>query len=304
MKNSEWIKHIDFLKNSNGKKGTKSNIFRALEKSIINKIPNEPFGILLSGGIDSSLIAKICKDRGDEFRCFCVGIKDSKDVEAATEVSQLLNLKLVKKEYEINEIEELLEKVVRILPHPIIENDNYIEYMVKVSVSAVMLASINLGNENIFLSGIGAEELFAGYHRHSLSVKEGGEWRGNQIKPLEDESWDGIKRLHNLVISRDQLIANQFMKEIRNPYIDDDLIILAMNLASEEKIKDENNKIILRKIAADIEVPKIAYERKKKGAQYGSGFDKAIIKLAKKRGFTLKKRYIESLLNKEKNNSE
>ena len=94
MKNSEWIKHIDFLKNSNGKKGTKSNIFRALEKSIINKIPNEPFGILLSGGIDSSLIAKICKDRGDEFRCFCVGIKDSKDVEAATEVSQLLNLKL------------------------------------------------------------------------------------------------------------------------------------------------------------------------------------------------------------------
>ncbi len=238
MKNSEWIKHIDFLKNSNGKKGTRSNILRALEKSIINKIPNEPFGILLSGGIDSSLIAKICKDRGDEFRCFCVGIKDSKDVEAATEVSQLLNLKLVKKEYEINEIEELLEKVVRILPHPIIENDNYIEYMVKVSVSAVMLASINLGNENIFLSGIGAEELFAGYHRHSLSVKEGGEWRGNQIKPLEDESWDGIKRLHNLVISRDQLIANQFMKEIRNPYIDDDLIILAMNLASEEKIKD------------------------------------------------------------------
>ena len=304
MKNSEWIKHIDFLKNNNGTKGTKSNILGALEKSIINKIPNEPFGILLSGGIDSSLIAKICKDRGDEFRCFCVGIKDSKDVEAATEVSQLLNLKLVKKEYEINEIEELLEKVVRILPHPIIENDNYIEYMVKVSVSAVMLASINLGNENIFLSGIGAEELFAGYHRHSLSVKEGGEWRGNQIKPLEDESWDGIKRLHNLVISRDQLIANQFMKEIRNPYIDDDLIILAMNLASEEKIKDENNKIILRKIAADIGVPKIAYQRKKKGAQYGSGFDKAIIKLAKKRGFTLKKRYIESLVNKEKSNSE
>ena len=300
MKNSEWIKHIDFLKNSNGKKGTKSNIFRALEKSIINKIPNEPFGILLSGGIDSSLIAKICRDRGDEFRCFCVGIKDSEDLEAATEVSQLLNLKLVKKEYEINEIEELLEKVVRILPHPIIENDNYIEYMVKVSVSAVMLASINLGNENIFLSGIGAEELFAGYHRHSLSVNEGGKWRGNQIKPLEDESWDGIKRLHNLVISRDQLIANQFMKEIRNPYIDDDLIILAMNLASEEKIKDESNKIILREIAADIGVPKIAYERKKKGAQYGSGFDKAILKLAKKNRFKHKKRYIESLLNNSK----
>ena len=300
MENSEWIRHIDFLKSSSDKKGTKSNIFRALEKSIINKIPNEPFGILLSGGIDSSLIAKICKDRGANFRCFCVGIKDSKDVEAAIKISQLLNLKLIKKEYEINEIEELLEKVIRILPYPIIENDNYIEYMVKVSVSAVMLAAINLGKENIFLSGIGAEELFAGYHRHTLSFKEGGKWRGSEIKQLEDESWDGIKRLHNLVISRDQLIAKQFMKEIRNPYIDDELIILAMNLDREEKINDDNNKIILRKIAADIGVPKISYERKKKGAQYGSGFDKAISKLAKKNGFTLKKRYIEDLLKQDK----
>ena len=154
-----------------------------------------------------------------------MGIKDSKDIEAAIEVSESLNLNLVKKEYEIGEIEELLEKVIRILPYPIIENDNYIEYMVKVSVSAVMLAAINLGKENIFLSGIGAEELFAGYHRHTLSFKEGGKWRGSKIKQLEDESWDGIKRLHNLVISRDQLIAKQFMKEIRNPYIDDELII-------------------------------------------------------------------------------
>ena len=47
----------------------------------------------------------------------------------------------------------------------------------------------------------------------------------------------------------------------------------------------------------DIGVPKLAAERKKKGAQYGSGFDKAIQKLAKKNGFKHKKRYVESLLN-------
>ena len=299
MKESEWIDHINYLKNTNPKV-TKDKLSKAIENSIVDKIPNEPFGILLSGGVDSSLIAKMCKDKKANFRCFCAGIKGSKDIEAAIEVSHFLDLELIKKEYEIDEIEELLEKVVRILPYPIIENDNYIEYMVKVSVSAVMLAAITLGEENIFLSGIGAEELFAGYERHSLSVSKGGKWRGNQIKPLEHESWDGIKRLHNLVISRDQLIANQLMKEIRNPYIDDELIILAMNLDREKKIKGESNKIILREIAADIGVPKIAYERKKKGAQYGSGFDKAILKLAKKNGFKHKKRYIESLLNNSK----
>ena len=162
------------------------------------------------------------------------------------------------------------------------------------------LTAFTLCKENIFLFGICAVLLFACYHIHSLSGNVGGKWRGNQIKPLEDESWDGIKRLHNLVISRDRLIANQLVKEIRNPYIDDKLIILAMNLDREEKIKDESNKIILREIAADIGVPKIAYERKKKGAQYGSGFDKAILKLAKKNGFKHKKRYIESLLNNSK----
>ena len=54
---------------------------------------------------------------------------------------------------------------------------------------------------------------------------------------------------------------------------DDELIILAMNLDREEKISDDNNKIILRKIAADIGVPKIAYERKKKGATYFLHYD-------------------------------
>ena len=69
-----------------------------------------------------------------------------------------------------------------------------------------------------------------------------------------------------------------------------------MSLGTEKKIDQETNKKILREIAANLGVPSIAYQRKKKGAQYGSGFDKAITKLAKKKGFKLKKRYIDSLL--------
>ena len=56
------------------------------------------------------------------------------------------------------------------------------------------------------------------------------------------------------------------------------------------------NKKILRNIAQDLGIPKEFSNRKKKGAQYGSGFDKAILRLAKKNGFKLKKRYIESLM--------
>jgi asparagine synthase (glutamine-hydrolysing) len=172
--------------------------------------------------------------------------------------------------------------------------------MVKVSVSAVLLAAISLGDEKIFFSGIGAEELFAGYQRHVKSVGEGGTWRGMDIKGLEEESWEGLKRLNNLVISRDKLISESVAKEIISPYIDDKLIVLAMSLSTDEKIDSTTNKKILREIADDLGVPKEASARKKKGAQYGSSFDKAITKLSKKNGFKLKKRYLDSLIAKKR----
>ena len=211
-----------------------------------------------------------------------------------------LGLDLKLEEYELDEIEDLLVNTINILPIPKIQNDNYIEYIVKVSVSAVLLAAISLGDEKIFLSGIGAEELFAGYHRHTLSTHGGGTWRGNKIKEIGEESWDGIKRLNHLVLTRDEMVSNSINKQIVSPYINDELIVLAMSLQPTQKIDSKSNKKILREIARDMGIPRIIYERKKKGAQYGSGFDKAISKLAKKNGFTLKKRYIEKLLNKDK----
>ena len=300
ISDSNWIKHIESLQNIKDVVGTKQNIARALKKSIINDLPKEPFGILLSGGVDSSIIAKICKDDNASFRCFCVGIEGSEDLKVAKEIAILLDLELVSKEFELDEIEQLLMKVIDILPDPIIHDDNYIEYMVKVSVSAVILAAISLGDEKIFFSGIGAEELFAGYQRHVKSVGEGGTWRGMDIKGLEEESWEGLKRLNNLVISRDKLISESVAKEIISPYIDDKLIVLAMSLSTDEKIDSTTNKKILREIADDLGVPKEASARKKKGAQYGSSFDKAITKLAKKNGFKLKKRYLDSLIAKKR----
>ena len=297
---ANWIKHIETLQNIENIVGTKQNITTALKTSIIRDLPKEPFGILLSGGVDSSIIAKICKDQKAPFRCFCVGIKDSEDLKVSKEIARILKLELITKEFELDEIEQLLLKVIKILPKPIIRDDNYIEYMVKVSVSAVLLAAISLGDEKTFYSGIGAEELFAGYQRHVKSVSEGGTWRGMDIKELHEESWQGLKRLNNLVISRDKLISESIKKEIVSPYIDDELILLAMSLPADKKIDSVTNKKILREIAKELGVPKKAAERKKKGAQYGSSFDKAITKLAKRNGFKLKKRYLDSLIAKKR----
>lgn len=292
----DWDRHVDNLINNYRLTPTKKNLYLSLEKIISEKTEGVNFGVLLSGGVDSSIIAKICKDLGRNFRCFCVGIRGSKDIFYAQKVSDYFNLNLVVKEYSLDEVELLLKEVIDVLPIPVIEEDNYIEYIVKLTVSAVNLGSMKLGREELFLSGIGAEELFAGYERHSKAVKGGGTWRGIKIKDLKDESVNGLKRMYNLVFERDKLISSYISKSLLAPYLADDVIIQALNMKNNQKIDSLNNKKILRNIALDLGVPKEFSNRKKKGAQYGSGFDKAILKLAKKSGFKLKKRYIESLI--------
>tara|TARA_B100001250_G_scaffold178902_1_gene153798 strand:- start:1495 stop:2424 length:930 start_codon:yes stop_codon:yes gene_type:complete len=292
----EWDHHIDYLDELPDIISTKEKTYLSLKEHISKNVEGKNFGVLLSGGIDSSLIAKICKDYGYNFRCFCVGIVGSKDIYYAQKISDELNLDLVTREYSYEEVENLLKEVIEILPKPIIEDDNYIEYIVKVTVSAVLVGAMRLGNEELFLSGIGAEELFAGYHRHSKAIDEGGEWRGLAIEDLEKESLNGLKRMHNLVFERDGLICNYLSKSVLAPYLANDVILQAMNMDSSQKIDSYNNKKILRKIASDLDIPEEFYNRKKKGAQYGSGFDKAISKLAKLNNFKLKKRYLDTLL--------
>ncbi len=292
----DWDRHIDDLINNHRIVPTKKRTYLSLKGEISEKTEGVNFGVLLSGGVDSSIIAKICKDLGKDFRCFCVGIKGSKDIFYAQKVSDYFNLNLVVKEYSLDEVELLLKEVIDVLPSPSIEEDNYIEYIVKLTVSAVNLGSMRLGNEELFLSGIGAEELFAGYERHSKAVKGGGTWRGIRIENLRNESISGLKRMHNLVFERDKLISSYISKSLLAPYLADDVIIQAMSMRNSQKIDSLSNKKILRNIALDLEIPKEFSNRKKKGAQYGSGFDKAILKLAKRNGFKLKKRYIESLI--------
>ena len=115
---ANWIKHIETLQNIENIVGTKQNITTALKTSIIRDLPKEPFGILLSGGVDSSIIAKICKDQEAPFRCFCVGIKGSEDLKVSKEIARILKLELITKEFELDEIEQLLLKVIKYYQNP------------------------------------------------------------------------------------------------------------------------------------------------------------------------------------------
>jgi asparagine synthase (glutamine-hydrolysing) len=84
--------------------------------------------------------------------------------------------------------------------------------------------------------------------------------------------------------------------ELRVPFLDNDIINLALDIPAKYKIKDNEDvlrKHILRDAAKSIGVPDYIADRPKKAAQYGSGINK-ILKKRVLRSFDIEE-FIESL---------
>ena len=71
-----------------------TNLKKALFEAVIHAINNNSssLAIAFSGGIDSSLLAKICKDLGMKFTLLTVGFPLSHDIEFSKEIALKLNL--------------------------------------------------------------------------------------------------------------------------------------------------------------------------------------------------------------------
>jgi asparagine synthase (glutamine-hydrolysing) len=263
------------------KRVLKDKIMDAVKKRTENL---DNFGILFSGGVDSSLIALICKQLGLNFTCYSVGLENSQDIEAAKKVAESYNLNLKYKILSLEEFEGTIKNVVKILDSAEI---------VWVSVGSVVYAAGKLAvedNNHILFGGLGSEELFAGYQRHEEALKQ------NDFESLHNECWNGLKNMWQRDLLRDSLIAKNMNLELRTPYLDSELIKYAMQIHPMYKLDKNNKKIILREVAKELGLKHEFAFRPKKAAQYGSNFVKGIDKLAKKNNFSSKKNYLQSLI--------
>lgn len=279
----QWKKHIAALKrktreSSVSKAKLRQDLTVAILEAIDKRIPHKNFGVMLSGGVDSTLIAYILKKQKAKFTCYSVGIETSKDIEAAKEVAKALKLTHRYKVYSLAEMEKLIKKATKIVGDANVVN---------VGVAAVELAAIELAkkdNINIFFGGLGSEEIFAGYQRHS------------EAKDINKECWNGLKNMHGRDFIRDAAVATVMKATFLVPLLDENVILKSMKIPGKYKLNKNEKKIILREVAVDLGLENKFAFRKKIAAQYGSGFDKAIDKLARKKGYKYKKEYLKSLL--------
>ena len=290
IKKDEWEKLIlsietKFENLETNKERAKRKISQLIEKAIISRAENlDKFGILFSGGVDSTLIAFLCKKYNYNFTCFTIGLENSHDIEYALRIAKKYGLDLKYKILSLDEFEKILKNTIKILQNADI---------VWASVGSVLYAASLLAVQNnikILFGGLGTEEIFAGYQRHEEALKT------DDFESVHKESWNGLKNMWQRDLMRDFKIANQVGVELRTPYMDANIIQEAMNVSPIFKISKEEKKIILREIAEDFGLDREFAWRKKKAAQYGSNFVKGIDKLAAKYKFQTKKEYLQSLL--------
>ena len=283
---NDWHDYVDNLKKNNFITiKSEEEAFKVLNEFLVNaikvRVDNlDKFGLMFSGGLDCSIIAKVCQDLGKEFTCYTIGFEGAKDIIYAKKAAKLMDLKLKVKILDIDEFIKILLKTISIL-----KSNN----PVYTSIGCVSYASLEFAKankEHVVLNGLGAEEIFCGYQRHLL---------GNS-QAIHEESWRGLREMWNVDLERDYLIAKDLGIEVRTPFMDKDLIINAMKIDPSLKINKENKKIILRKLAERIDIPnEIAY-RPKTAGQYGSKINDELKKLARKNNFNYVKDYLNYLI--------
>ncbi|WP_406657627.1 diphthine--ammonia ligase [Methanolobus sp. ZRKC2] len=260
----------------------KNDFIELLENAVSIRIPEEKFGILFSGGLDSTVIAYLCKklkkEQGIDFTCYTAGLDDvqlAPDIMHAQRLADELGLDLKIKKITLDEVEKYLKAVV-----PLVEDTN----VPKVGVALTMYAACIAAREDgirVMFSGSGADELLAGYDRHKRSTD------------INRDCYADILKIYEKNTYRDDVVAMNNNIELRVPYLDKRFVDYCLKIPAQYKISEERNKLVLRETAIDLGLPEQVALRKKQAAQYGSRFDKAIGKLTKKAGFRTKTDYLK-----------
>lgn len=214
-------------------------------------------GILLSGGLDSSLIAYMAYQINPNIECFTVSMEEGQDLPLAKDVTAYLGMKhhiLMFGEREINEI----------LPLAIHHQEMYEESCVHGAIANFLAGRFVSPYTRCVLTGEGADEFFAGYDGQ---FKQGR--NPEEVASIVDNL---INVAHNTALQRlDRLnAANAY--ESRTPFLDDKVMDFSMKIPLQYKIHGEEKagKRVVRQAFEGCLPEHIIYQTKRFFAQ-GSG---------------------------------
>ena len=248
-------------------KSLTTELLAEMQKAVKNTILTKKFGIAFSGGVDSSLLAKICSDLEYDITLLTVGFSDSHDIVFSKKISKLLDLPHKTLEITFDTFDDISNKIRRkINTDNLSWNENCIAfYYVSKLAKSLDLDTIVTAN--------GIDELFCGYNGYRDAIKEG----NDQVIELMNKKIENELKMMKAV----NTVSSEFNVKIIQPFLNQDFINYAKKIPVSEKIKDQDDLIrkhIIRKLALEIGIPEESANKRKKALQYGSQIHKTLTK--------------------------
>ncbi len=266
----DWEDYNAVKNNTTDKKQLKAALESAVHRQLMSDVP---YGVLLSGGLDSSIIAAIVRKYAQrriesedlqeawwpQVHSFSIGLKDSPDLKAAKKVADFIGSVHHEFVYTVQEGLDALQDVIYHL-------ETYDVTTIRAATPMYLMSrKIRSMGVKMVLSGEGADEIFGGYlYFH----------KAPDAKALHEETVRKLSKLHMF----DCLRANKSMAawgvEARVPFLDKEFLDVAMRINPEDKlIKDgKMEKHILREIFSDY-LPEDILWRQKEQFSDGVGYN-------------------------------
>ena len=224
-----------------------------LSKAIARRLNNHPVGAWLSGGLDSSVISALLRPHVDVLHTFAIGFPEAEDLKYA---------KIVAEHIRSNHHERFIsfEDIIKVLPYVIYHLESFDALLVRSSIMNYLVAQLASEYVEEVFSGEGGDELFAGYHY----IKE------LPVTLIEDELIDITKRLHNTALQRVDRSSSAFGTTAHVPFLDNDVVDLAIQIPVDQKLYKKTEKWILRLAFVD-DLPTDVLMRPKSKFWEGSG---------------------------------
>lgn len=207
--------------------GSVEELDRLLSEAVRMRLPPDlPFATMLSGGIDSTLVAHYATHYRPEAPSYFLGGCDAPDYAYAARFAEQsrLDLRIVPFEPEsedtISMIEEVVDAIETFEPDAISSG----------ICSYILSRRIHEDGFRVALCGEGADELFAGYRHLEVAFAGGNEYG----RPAREECLALMNRIN---LQRVDRCSMQFNLEVREPFLDQSIVDYALNLDSRALVR-------------------------------------------------------------------
>ncbi|MFA6005737.1 MAG: asparagine synthase C-terminal domain-containing protein [Patescibacteria group bacterium] len=225
-------------------------------------------GVVVSGGIDSSLIAYFVNKYFSEAYFLSVATDKSLDRPFATMLGAHFKKKIEFVEVDQDYLNSIQLDVSDLLTVSGVETNQMQKALASVYYAAFEYAH-KLGIRTVF-TGQGPDILFAGYSKYKKIRNSNIEIRKEILKDLPLLEIDG---------KRDGAMAKRWEIQLIHPYLAKEFMDFALSVPEDLLIHNGQEKYISRLVGKELGLPVEIVHRPKKAMQYSTGIQRGIQKL-------------------------